>query len=90
MDYTLSIIAQDQCNTNCENDWSKNLPETIHVFCTLIIVILRWNANTELEKLWLILVIKFKIHLPSTLSENLTFRGPCIIIYSYNKTNKMQ
>ena len=23
------------------------------------------------------------------MSENLTFRGPCIVTYSYNKTNKM-
>jgi hypothetical protein len=32
MDQTLSIKAKDQCNTNCENDWSKNLPEIMYTF----------------------------------------------------------
>jgi hypothetical protein len=29
-------------------------------------------------------IIWFSFHIP-----NLTFRGPCIVIYSYNKTNEM-
>ena len=44
--------------------------------------------------------IKYILHIPngyicniiwdrSVIIVNLTFRGPCIVIYSYNKTNEM-
>jgi len=38
---------------------------------------------------YLYMHIKLNSLIMSDASINLTFRGPCIIIYSYNKTNEM-
>jgi hypothetical protein len=42
-----------------------------------------WIWHSEDRTSWYILIIK------PTRCTNLTFGGPCIVIYSYNKTNEM-